>query len=92
VQIGTFKECTVSGGIDHEGQDLDATFADYDNDGYQDLFIATTTGIIVYKNKGDGTFSKVTEDIGLHNADNVSKMLFADLDQDGDIDMCVARE
>jgi tetratricopeptide (TPR) repeat protein len=92
VQIGTFKECTVSGGIDHEGQDLDATFADYDNDGYQDLFIATTTGIIVYKNKGDGTFSRVTEDIGLHNADNVSKMLFADLDQDGDIDMYVARK
>ncbi len=31
---------------------MDATFADYDNDGYQDLFIATTNGIIVYKNKG----------------------------------------
>jgi hypothetical protein len=91
-QQGTFKECTVTGGIDHRGQDLDATFADYDNDGYQDLFIATTNGIILYKNEGDGTFSRVTEDIGLHNADNVSKILFADFDQDGDLDMYVARK
>ena len=92
IQMGSFKECTVTGGIDHTGQDLDATFADYNNDGYQDLFIATTNEIIVYKNRGDGTFSRVTDDIGLHNADNVSKILFADLDQDGDLDMYVARK
>lgn len=92
VSQGTFKECTVTGGIDHTGQDLDATFADYDNDGYQDLFIATTNGIILYKNEGDGTFSRVTKDIGLNNADNVSKILFADFDQDGDLDMYVARK
>ena len=90
--MGTFKECAVTGGINHKGEDLDATFADCDNDGYQDLFIATTNGIIVYKNKGDGTFSSVTEDIGLHNADNVNKILFADFDQDGDLDMYVARK
>ncbi len=89
---GTFKECTVKGGIDHNGQDLDASFADYDNDGYQDLFIATTNGILIYKNEGDGTFSRVTEKIGLDNADNVSKILFADFDQDGDLDMYVARK
>ncbi len=92
MQMGTFKECPVTGGIDHKGQDLNATFADYDNDGYQDLFIATTNGIIVYKNKGDGTFSKVTEDIGLLNSSNISKILFADFDQDGDLDMYVARK
>jgi tetratricopeptide (TPR) repeat protein len=91
-QMGTFKDCVVTGGIDHKGEDLDATFADYDNDGYQDLFIATTNGIIVYKNKGDGTFSRVTEDIGLHNADNVNKILFADFDQDGDLDMYVSQK
>jgi tetratricopeptide (TPR) repeat protein len=92
MQMGTFKECTVKGGMDHKGQDLDATFADYDNDGYQDLFIATTNGIIVFKNEGDGTFSRVTKDIGLDNSNNVSKILFADFDQDGDIDMYVARK
>ncbi len=89
-QGGTFKECEVSGGIGHNGQDLDATFADYDNDGYQDLFVATTNGIIIYKNKGDGTFEKITNNINFKNATNVRKMLLADLDQDGDLDLLAA--
>lgn len=89
---GTFTECKVIGGIGHNGLDLDAAFADYDNDGYPDLFIATTTGIIVYKNNGDGTFSKVKDDIGLHPADHATKILFADLDQDGDLDMYLSRK
>ncbi|HUZ57574.1 MAG TPA: FG-GAP-like repeat-containing protein [Hanamia sp.] len=92
IQMGAFKECKVTGGIEHKGQDLYATFADYDNDGYQDLFIATTNGILVYKNNGDGTFSRITEDIGLHNVSNVTKILFADFDQDGDLDMYVAQK
>ena len=92
IQVGLFKDCKVSGGIDHKGQDLFATFADYDNDGYQDLFVATTNGILVYKNKGDGTFSNVTDDIGLKNVTNVTKILFADFDQDGDLDMYVAQK
>jgi tetratricopeptide (TPR) repeat protein len=91
-KTGPFEACNVIGGIDHDGQDLDAAFADYDNDGYQDLFIATTKGIVVYKNHGDGTFSRVTEDIGLHDAAGVTKMLFADFDQDGDLDMYAAKK
>lgn len=91
-EIGDFKTCKVIGGIDHKAYDLDAAFADYDNDGYQDLFIATTTNIIVYKNNGDGSFSKIKEDIGLHNTDHVSNILFADLDQDGDLDMYLSRK
>ena len=86
---GTFTECQGIDGLNFDGQDADATFADYDNDGYQDLFIATTKGIVVYKNHGDGTFSKVTEDIGLKNITNAHKLLFADFDQDGDLDMYV---
>jgi len=89
---GAFEDCTVIGGLNHDGQDLDAAFADYDNDGYEDLFIATTKGIIVYKNHGDGSFSKVTEDIGLHGANNASKILLADFDQDGDLDLFVAQK
>ncbi|HAL82069.1 MAG TPA: hypothetical protein DCO83_07415 [Mucilaginibacter sp.] len=91
-KTGAFEACNVIGGIDHEGQDLDATFADYDNDGYQDLFIATTKGIIVYRNHGDGNFSRVTKDIGLGKTANVNKMLFADFDQDGDLDMFVGQK
>ena len=91
-QMGNFKECTINGGIGHKGKDIDAHFADYDNDGYQDLFIANSNGIILYKNKGDGSFSKVTEDIGLRNADNINQILLVDFDQDGDLDLLAARK
>jgi hypothetical protein len=89
-KVGGFEPCSVAGGIDHEGQDLAAAFADYDNDGYQDLFVATTKGTLIYKSKGDGTFTKVTDNTGLSNTGQVRKLLFADLDQDGDLDMYAA--
>src|SRR6185312_434759 len=92
IQMGIFNECKVSGSISHKGQDLYATFSDYDNDGYPDLFVAATNGMLVYKNKGDGTFSKVTDNIGLQKAIHVTKILFADFDQDGDLDMYVAQK
>ena len=89
---GEFEAGSVVGGIDHEGQDLAAAFADYDNDGYQDLFIATTQGILIYRNQGDGTFSKVTDKTGLQNTGNATKLLFADFDQDGDLDLYVSEK
>lgn len=89
---GAFDACNVIGGLDHDGQDLDAAFADYDNDGYQDLFIATTKGILLYKNHGDGSFSRITDDIGLGNTANAGKMLFGDFDQDGDLDMYITQK
>lgn len=89
---GYYSETRVIGGIGHSGQDLCATFADYDNDGYQDLFIATTRGILVYKNQGDGTFIRVEGNIGLGNAVGVRKMIFADFDQDGDLDLYAAEK
>jgi tetratricopeptide (TPR) repeat protein len=91
-KIGGFESCSVNGGINHEGQDLAAAFADYDNDGYQDLFIATTKGTLIYKNQGDGTFTKITDNTGLSNTGQARKLLFADLDQDGDLDMYVAEK
>lgn len=92
MQMGNFKECTIKGGFSNKGMDFDAHFADYDNDGYQDLFIASSNGITLYKNNGDGSFSKVTEDIGLRNGDHINQILFIDLDQDGDLDLLAARK
>ena len=92
IKMGSFKECNVIGGIGHDGIDQDAGFADFDNDGYPDLFIATSRGILVYKNQGDGSFSKITDNIGLGSARNTTKMIFADLDQDGDLDLLVSQK
>jgi tetratricopeptide (TPR) repeat protein len=89
-KIGGFESCSVAGGITHEGRDLAAAFADYDNDGYQDLFVATTKGTIIYKNQGDGSFTRINDNVGLGNTGDARKLLFADFDQDGDLDMYVA--
>ncbi|HEV2478667.1 MAG TPA: FG-GAP-like repeat-containing protein [Puia sp.] len=87
--IGRFQDNPVPGGIDHAAEDNDAAFIDYDNDGYPDLFIATTKGILLYKNK-NGKFTSQPRDIGLSIGAGVNKMLFADFDQDGDIDIYVS--
>jgi tetratricopeptide (TPR) repeat protein len=91
-KTGEFKPCTGIDAMDDAGLDTYAAFADFDNDGFQDLFIATTNGMMVYHNNGDGTFNKIKDDIGLHGITNVRKMLFADFDQDGDLDLYVAQK
>ncbi len=87
---GTFVKLKVLGGLDHKSSDLCSTFGDYNNDGYTDLFIGTTTGILVYRNNGDETFSSITDLTGLSYRGEVRKILMADFDQDGDIDFYVA--
>ncbi len=81
--IGSFQENPVPGGIDHAAEDNDAAFIDYDNDGYPDLFVATTKGILLYKNKN----GKFTAQTNISIGAGVNKLLFADFDQDGDIDI-----
>jgi len=87
-KLGGFEP--VPGDIDHAAKDNDAAFIDYDNDGYPDLFVATTNGILLYKNNGDGKFTAQKNDIGLSAPLDIQKMLFADFDQDGDLDIYVS--
>ncbi|MFT4154661.1 FG-GAP-like repeat-containing protein, partial [Parafilimonas sp.] len=86
-KIGSFREIAVPGGMDHTAEDHDAVFMDYDNDGYPDLFIATSKGILLCKNNTDGTFAYEKNNIGISLPLDVQKMLFADFDQDGDLDI-----
>jgi hypothetical protein len=67
------------------------TAADYDNDGYDDLFIPDGVASRLFRNKGDGTFADVTTQAGLAGLDGVSVGLFADYDNDGDKDFFVSR-
>ena len=85
--MGGFQKAMVEGGIEHTDQDLDAAFIDYDNDGFPDLFIATSNEILIYRKKTGGSFSRQRQSTGLSAAKNIRKMLFADFDQDGDIDL-----
>ncbi len=67
------------------------TTADYDNDGYHDLFIPDGVESKLFRNRGDGKFEDVTAKAGLAGLDGVSVGLFADFDNDGFKDFFVSR-
>ena len=63
---------------------------DYDNDGRPDLFVSRLMTYSLYRNQGDGTFEDVTQSAGLAGRrDNPTSAAFADLDNDGDLDLYV---
>jgi hypothetical protein len=63
---------------------------DYDNDGHPDLFLTRLHRYALLRNRGDGTFEEVTERSGLAGRrDNPTSAAFADLDNDGDLDLYV---
>ncbi len=67
------------------------TTADYDNDGFYDLFIPDGAESKLFRNRGDGKFEDVTSKAGLAGLDGVSVGLFADFDNDGFKDFFVSR-
>jgi len=65
-----------------------ATFADYDNDGWLDLFVIGGEGRgHLFRNRGNGTFVDVTAKAGVGDVKGARKALFADFDHDGDLDL-----
>ncbi|MBA3440634.1 MAG: CRTAC1 family protein [Pyrinomonadaceae bacterium] len=92
---GTFDDVTGKAGLG--GENLDFSFgvaaADYDNDGFQDLFIAHAGRNALYRNDGDGTFSDVTSLSGLEQKPrdvlSVGAAWF-DYDNDGLLDLVVS--
>ena len=67
------------------------TAADYDRDGFCDLFIPDGVESKLFRNLGNGQFEDVTSKTGLSGLDGVSVGLFADYDNDGDQDFFVSR-
>jgi len=65
--------------------------ADYDNDGFYDLFIPDGVSSRLLRNRRDGTFEDVTERAGLGGLDGVSAAVFGDYDNDGWKDLFVSR-
>ena len=62
---GTFTDVTAKAGLDAHGLGVGVTVGDYDNDGFDDLFITYYGQNVLYHNNGDGTFTDVTEKAGL---------------------------
>jgi thioredoxin-like negative regulator of GroEL len=79
-KIGSFK-CGYGHGV---------SVGDYDNDGHPDLFVTRWRSYALYRNCGDGTFDDVTAKAGLGgDRDWPTSSAFADLDNDGDLDLYV---
>ncbi len=88
---GVFKDGAKEAGISHKGTEYSAKFADYDNDGFIDLYITKKDGNILYRNSGEGTFKDVTNKANMGDKASGNRSLFFDYDHDGDLDIFVTR-
>jgi hypothetical protein len=89
---GTFSDVTAKSGLGRSVWATGITVGDYDNDGYDDIFIACWGQNILFHNSGDGTFSDVTEKVGLiHTGSRYSTgCTWVDYDRDGRLDLFVS--
>jgi len=87
---GKFSDVTARTGLNKKGWGMGACVADYDNDGFQDLYITAYGPNILYRNNGDGTFTDVTERAGVGDARWSTNCAFGDYDRDGFVDLYVA--
>lgn len=62
---GHFKDVTAKAGLAGTGYDMGVAIGDYDNDGYEDIFVGGVHKNTLYHNNGDGTFTNVTAKAGL---------------------------
>ena len=62
---GTFTDVTKKAGLFRTGYAYGVTVGDYNNDGFEDLFITCWGQNVLYRNNGDGTFTDVTKEAGL---------------------------
>ncbi|MGA2857387.1 MAG: CRTAC1 family protein [Candidatus Sulfotelmatobacter sp.] len=92
---GTFTDVTEKAGLAGTGYDIGVAIGDYDNDGYEDIFVAGVYRNTLYHNNGDGTFTDVTEKSGLARIDKEYGPLWSvgaawvDVNNDGLLDLFV---
>ncbi len=87
----TFTRITTGAIVNDGGSSRGASWADYDNDGDLDMFVANQSGNnFLYRNNGDGTFAKITSGVIVNDGGNSFASAWGDYDNDGDLDVFVA--
>jgi hypothetical protein len=86
---GTFTDVTNKAGVGFPGFAMGGAVADYDNDGFPDMYVTCMGGNILYKNNGDGTFTDVTKKAGVADGRWSAGAAFGDYDKDGFLDLIV---
>src|SRR5256884_4498947 len=88
---GTFTDVTEKAGVAAGGFGQGVAVADYDGDGFCDLYVTQYGRSILFHNNGDGTFSDVTEKAGVAAPGWASSAVWFDYDNDGRLDLFVGR-
>jgi hypothetical protein len=89
---GTFTDVTERAGLLHSGWGQGCCVGDYDNDGFDDLFVTYWGKSVLYHNNGNGTFTDVSERAGVALSPGRwgAGCCFLDYDRDGHLDLFVA--
>lgn len=89
---GTFKDVTATAGVSGNDYAMGVAAADYDNDGFVDLFVSGVRSNTLYRNRGDGAFEDVTRRSGLSSDGRWAVAAgWFDYDNDGLLDLFLAR-
>ncbi len=93
---GTFSDVTAKAGLAGEGFGMGVAVADYDNDGFEDIFVAGVHGNHLYRNNGKGAFTDVTAQAGLRGPGSLGRPAWSvaacwlDYDNDGLLDLFIS--
>ncbi len=85
-----FVDVTEKAGVGHIGYGMGVAVGDYDNDGFQDLYVTNFGHNVLYHNNGNGTFTDVTAKAGVDDPRWSTGAAWVDYDRDGRLDLFVA--
>jgi hypothetical protein len=88
---GAFEDVTEKAGLQGSGYGMGVAVGDYDNDGYEDLYVTAYGGNKLYHNNGNGSFTDVTEKAGVAGSGWSTSAAWVDVDGDGLLDLVVLR-
>ncbi len=86
---GTFTDVTKQAGLDVEMYGMGCAVGDYDNDGYDDIYITAIDGSHLFHNLGNGRFEDVTKRAGVSSPGFATSAAWVDYDNDGRLDLVV---